>query len=448
MLLVREEREGESNRDDGEGVERLRAVVGPAAADPAVASDWKEVHRELMALGKARVAHAREVCRWLLAAQRLGVHARLGYASVGELGERLLGLGGRQVEERLRVGRALSELRMLDAALAGGEVAWCTVRELTRVATPETEEEWLGWAKGRRAREVEAAVAARVPGDGPKDRGDPGRVAHRLRFEVRAETMAMFRDLQSAVRKDLAGAVDDDALLYEIARRALGGPGDEGRASYQVAVVRCDGCGRSHVDAGGAGVPVDRVVAEMAGCDAQVLGAHGDVGGLERGLSTVGGRPHVGDRSSIPRGDGRATQSIPPAVRRAVVRRDRRRCVVPGCMNHRFLDVHHVHPRAEGGGHAPEGLAVLCGAHHRAVHRGALCIEGTATTGFVVRHGDGTAYGSDVGVARLDHARQVLDALVHMGFRATRARAMLDAALRAGAAGGGEGLLRAALRGA
>jgi hypothetical protein len=43
------------------------------------------------------------------------------------------------------------------------------------------------------------------------------------------------------------------------------------------------------------------------------------------------------------------------------MRRDRMRCVVDGCRNHRFLDVHHVTPRAEGGRHDPELLLVLCG---------------------------------------------------------------------------------------
>jgi hypothetical protein len=53
---------------------------------------------------------------------RLSVHARAGYASLREYAERVLGLKPRQTEERLRVGRALAELPLLDAALASGEV--------------------------------------------------------------------------------------------------------------------------------------------------------------------------------------------------------------------------------------------------------------------------------------------------------------------------------------
>jgi len=378
------------------------------------------VHERLASLGKARAAHEREVCRWLLAARRLGAHARAGYASIREYAERLLGLSGRQTEERLRVGQALTELPGLDRALASGELRWSTVRELTRVATPQTEGAWLAWASAGRLRQVEQAVAARRPGDGPRDPADPSIVKHRLSFQVRAETVALFRDLQARVRADLGGEVDDDALLYEVARRALGGPTDEGRASYQIAVTQCDECGRASIEAGGESHSVDEVVAEMATCDGQEVG-----------------RPHVG---------ARASQTIPPAVRRSVMRRDHMRCVVPGCCNHRFLDVHHLDPRSEGGGHDPDRLAVMCGAHHRAVHAGVLCIDRTGTAGFVVRHGEGTLYGGPVSPPAVEMVRQALGALVNLGFKPTRARALVDEALQGGAPRDLRELLHAALQ--
>jgi len=390
--------------------------------DASSVSDWKHVHERLVSLGRDRAVHERELGRWLLAAQRLGAHARAGFASLREYAERLLGLDGRQTEERLRVARALAGLPLLDRALAAGAIVWSAARELTRVATPETEADWLAWARTRRAREIERAVAARRAGEGPGDPGDPARVKHRLGFEVRAETIALFRDLQARVRADLGGPVDDDTLLYEIARRALGGPTDEGRASYQLAVTRCDACGRASLDAGGESHPVDDAVGEMAACDAQRVAAS----------------PHVG----VPR----ATQTIPPAIRRQVLRRDHKRCVVPGCQNHVWLDVHHLDPRAEGGTHDPQNLGMLCGAHHRAVHAGSLCIDGTGSGGFVVRHADGTPYGGSMTPAAVDQVREVLGALEHLGFKPTQARAMVDEALRAGAAGDTPALLRAALQ--
>jgi hypothetical protein len=78
------------------------------------------------------------------------------------------------------------------------------------------------------------------------------------------------------------------------------------------------------------------------------------------------------------------------------MRRDGGRCVVPGCRNSVFLDTHHLDLRSEGGDHDPDRLIVLCGAHHRAQHRGQLLIEGRVSTGLVFRHADGTLYGSVV----------------------------------------------------
>jgi RuvA, C-terminal domain len=186
-------------------------------------------------------------------------------------------------------------------------------------------------------------------------------------------------------------------------------------------------CGRAEIDAAGESHAVDPAVAEMAACDGQEVGR-------------VDGGPHVGAREVR-----RATQTIPPAIRRLVLRRDRGRCVVPGCSNHVFLDVHHLDARAEGGGHDPDRLSALCGNHHRAVHAGRLSIDGSASAGFAVRHVDGTEYGAPLRPAALDLARQALGTLEHLGFTASQARARVDAVVRAGAPADIETFVRAAL---
>lgn len=66
-----------------------------------------------------------------------------------------------------------------------------TFRHGTRVATSETEQRWRDWAEGRTARQIEKTVALRRPGDLPDDPPNPSRVKHVLRFEVRAQTMAL-----------------------------------------------------------------------------------------------------------------------------------------------------------------------------------------------------------------------------------------------------------------
>src|SRR5262245_33993749 len=283
------------------------AQSAPPPPDPESALHWASVHERLLSLGKERAAHERDVCRWLLAAERLAVHTRAGYASLREYAERVVGLNARQTEERLRVGRALVDLPLLDGALASGELCWSAVRELTRVATAQTEATWLAWARNRRAHQIEKAVAARRPGDGPHDRSDASLIKHRLVFDVRAETLALFRDVQAAVRVAFGRNVDDDTVLYEVARRALGGPTDEGRASYQVAVTRCNECGRTSIDAGGETHRVDEAVADMAACDAQEV-ATGDGSRAARADDCDDASPHMGASRPKPR----TTQTIPP----------------------------------------------------------------------------------------------------------------------------------------
>ena len=72
---------------------------------------------------------------------------------------------------------------------------------------------------------------------------------------------------------------------------------------------------------------------------------------------------------------GRKTRTIPPALRRALLARDRQ-CRFPGC-NARRCDAHHVEHWADGGPTRLDNLVLLCRRHHRAVHE----------EGFLVRMG-------------------------------------------------------------
>jgi HNH endonuclease len=89
----------------------------------------------------------------------------------------------------------------------------------------------------------------------------------------------------------------------------------------------------------------------------------------------------------------RATQTIPPSVRRFVSRRDHGRCRVDGCRSAKHLEAHHIVPRAEGGTHDPSLLALLCDAHHTQVHRGVLSVTGDANGRLEFRRADGTRVG-------------------------------------------------------
>ena len=71
---------------------------------------------------------------------------------------------------------------------------------------------------------------------------------------------------------------------------------------------------------------------------------------------------------------GRRTRSIPPALRRALMSRDRG-CRFPGCPATHRLHGHHVRHWAEGGETALDNLVLLCPVHHRLVHEGGFDVR-------------------------------------------------------------------------
>jgi hypothetical protein len=282
-----------------------------------------------------------------------------------------------------------------------------------------------------------------------------------LRFEVAPETFALFRDALQTLRRGAGGGLDDDAVLLAMARHVLAGPAEDGRAPYQIALTVCNACGCGEQLGGGEPVAIGADVVAMAHCDAQHIGhllprAANENGARDSGAAAPADDAHV-DAPERP-GDGpgeapaqsaaaaattavatvparvlpiaRARQTIPPAVRRAILARDQHRCRVPGCTHATFLDIHHVVPRSEGGSNDPGNLIGICSAHHRAAHRGELLIESGPDASPQFRHADGSAYGQAVSPRVADAQTKVFAALRHLGFRERDVRAVL-AELRA-----------------
>ena len=84
--------------------------------------------------------------------------------------------------------------------------------------------------------------------------------------------------------------------------------------------------------------------------------------------------PVVDSANGEPSSVGRRTRSIPPAVRRALVNRDRG-CRFPGCPATHRLHGHHVRHWANGGETSLDNLVLLCPTHHRLVHEGGFDVQ-------------------------------------------------------------------------
>ena len=114
-------------------------------------------------------------------------------------------------------------------------------------------------------------------------------------------------------------------------------------------MTTCDACVQTYFEGGGRKIAVTDADAARADCDAQ----------------------RIGD-------DERAAQDIAPKTRREVLHRDGGKCTVPRCRSARFIEIHHIVPRSEGGSHDASNLTSLCDGHHKAMHEGKLKLAGRA----------------------------------------------------------------------
>ena len=139
--------------------------------------------------------------------------------------------------------------------------------------------------------------------------------------------------------------VHDEA--HGVADSTSGTPGNCTRVQfstpYQIIIYKCEECEKASVATARGQVQIGAAAAAVAECDGRILAP--------------------GQRN-------RAT--IPPAVRRGVLARDGFRCQAPGCGNRRFLEVHHIVPRKQGGSNKPRNMTTLCATCHRLQHEHGL----------------------------------------------------------------------------
>lgn len=148
------------------------------------------------------------------------------------------------------------------------------------------------------------------------------------------------RDTRSPTRRRADG-------LVELCRRYLDSgtlPQQGGEKPHITVTMRLDGLAASLN-----GQPITAESARRIACDASII-------------------PVVLGGNGEPLDVGRATRTIPSAIRRALVIRDKG-CIHPGCGKlPEWCDAHHVRPWLDGGPTALDNLVLLCSKHHWIVH--------------------------------------------------------------------------------
>jgi hypothetical protein len=374
-------------------------------------------------------------CRWLdLVAEfdRREAFAASGCKSCAQWLSWRCSIAPGAAREHVRVARRLSELGLVRAAFARGELSYSKVRALTRMEGIEHEAELVELARQATAAQLERLVrahrSARAVEEGAS-RADAERCltwswdddgALVLRARQPAEQGALVVAALEAGREELRGAVDAKRVSTEAAASS-----DDGRAGEQ---AEHDASAETAQPSSAAATNADALVlmadtllakgaAERSDGDRYQVVVHVEADALcevrasdpeeATGCELEGGPPLPveaarrltceGSVVSLLERDGRAlsvgrkTRAVPPAIRRALRGRDRC-CRFPGCNQRRHLHAHHIEHWARGGQTSLINLLHVCRYHHRQLHEGGFTVARGGKGGLVFRRPDGRRF--------------------------------------------------------
>jgi Domain of unknown function (DUF222)/HNH endonuclease len=367
----------------------------------------EDLEREICELA-AHIAAA--TCRWLdLVAE---FDDRQGWAAWGVtscahwLSWRCsIGLG--TARQHVRVAHRLRELPVVREAFSRGELSYCKVRALTRVALHATEAGLVEIARHATGAQLEKLIRC-YAGALAASLGTAQRVEDQryltwswnddgsLRMEARlpaAEGGLIVKALEAFDREPReedehvaspAAARSADALVAIVRSAVSAAPEASVGADPCELVVHVDAATLASDDVGERchlvdGPALAPETVRRLGCDAAVV--------------------RIVERDGRPLTAGRRTRTIPPALRRALRTRDDG-CRFPGCTHARYLHAHHIQHWARGGPTTLENLVQLCSYHHRLVHEGGFGVERSRGGSVRFRRPDGRVITAESGGGR------------------------------------------------
>jgi holliday junction DNA helicase RuvB len=271
----------------------------------------------------------------------------------------------------IQLAERLEELPSMAEAFSEGKVPWTKIREVARIATAETEEEWLDLARKLNSRDLEREVAGVKRGDRPGGglkAKRPKRI-ERLLFSG-AEKVIWDRAIRKAMVELGKGATPSKAAIHlaelgltsdpegNIAGRKRHGGG------LATIVLHIGRDGKRWVDTDEGRMEIDReTFEEIARAGARTIEVK-DVHG-------TGDCPaiHFGERGLAAPED--RDRPVSAEVKEAVLLRDGA-CVI--CGGTEDLTPHHLDSHADGGSSDMTRLVTLCLFCQGAVHGGELVL--------------------------------------------------------------------------
>ncbi len=376
--------------------EAIRSESETTSTATCVSISARELHELLLRMHAAANIAQRRFIDGLRAFSEQKLYLELGFPNITAYAERTFRFKKSQVYEFMRVSEALVTLPAIASAFEQGELSFSFTAELTRVASGETEAEWLEFARTRRV----AVTLAEVKDALRKNRklprlgsyGLPG-LPRILKLELAPEEHAIVERGLAKIADEMASGLDgtrpepEKVLVYLMDRVLQGaqpwGAGGEGsregkqpESPYGLTFVCCPECHRAAVE-----TPEGRVEVPLEAVERLTGSAECVAIDPER------------ERPPEAKGDGSAPRKRVPKSERdrpndARLRKELRaraggRCENPYCRRptNGGGHAHHIELRSEGGRTAPWNGAHVCERCHSLIHSGSLVVSGDPING-------------------------------------------------------------------
>jgi hypothetical protein len=278
------------------------------------------------------------------------------------------GMSWWKADRLIKAAAVLDQLPATADALESGVLGIDKVVEVCRFATPETEEELVGWASEatcatiRRRADLEVRAVLDETSELERDRSlrywyeDGGR---RFGLEARmpsAQGAIVAKALERVVDQNPAMPISTDGVVIE-ARRAdallalcsqrIAADSDADRATVVVHASLEALAGRRNAETEHGAVMPPEALQRLA-CDARIQ---------------VVAENEASDAIAL----GRTKREPSASMMRQLRHRDRG-CRFPGCGSTAFANAHHIVWWSRGGATDLNNLLLICGFHHRLVH--------------------------------------------------------------------------------
>lgn len=292
------------------------------------------------------------LCEALRVLSETNLYLELGFPSLAAYAGTFFHLRRAAAFEYVRVARALVELTDLREAFARGEIGWVVLKAITRVASVESQAEWIEYVcrNGVESTLAEARDALRHRRDAPRESSyglpnlDEKLVLRFSRYDME-KVWRWIGDASAAVA-ELTGAEEvevEQAILFLCEKDAAGGAtSSESRA--QIVYHRCPDCRRARLGTPDGFVEVDSEEVER-------------YEGSSEPVVIDGPTPH--------------------RLRRQILGREAGRCGNPRC-HHAADHCHHIVFRSSGGKTDLENEVAVCTTCHALIHAGLLRVSADA----------------------------------------------------------------------